>query len=46
MGVVLGDNMRPSGRPAADEVFERDRGVALRGIMAHRIKMAGIARPT
>lgn len=46
MGVVLGDNMRPSGRPAADEVFERDRGVALRDIMAHRIKMAGIARPT
>ena len=50
MGVV-GDNesmeiMRSVGRPPADEVLERDRGVALRNILAHRIKLAGIARPS
>ena len=45
LGVVLGDSTRPAGRPAMDEVYERERGVALRDIMAHRIRMAGITRP-
>lgn len=43
---IVGDNARLAGRPRADEVTERDRGVALRNILAHRITLAGIARPT
>ena len=42
---VVGDNLRAPGRPGSDEVYERDRGVVLRDILTHRIKMAGIARP-
>ena len=43
-GVVC-DSTRAPGRPRADEKFERDRGVALRDMLAQRIRNNGISRP-
>ena len=43
---IMGDNLRLRGRTPCDEVHERDRVVALRDILAHRIQLAGIARPS
>ena len=44
LGIVT-DSSRPPGRPRVDEKFERERGAALRDVLAHRINLTGISRP-
>ena len=42
---VIGDDIRPSGRPTDDEVFERQRGLDLRDEFKNKLKRAGLTRP-
>ena len=44
LGIVT-DSSRAPGRPSDNEKFERERGVALRDVLAHRISLSGISRP-
>ena len=43
---IIGDDTRVRGRSNGDDAHERSRSAALRDLLAHRIHLAGVSRPS